>query len=60
MRTCDVCGQEMTEGFVVESITHEYYCSKKCRSEKMSDDSYEELYDEGVAYWTEFEDDMED
>jgi hypothetical protein len=50
----------MTEGFVVESITHEYYCSKKCRSEKMSDDSYEELYDEGVAYWTEFEDDMED
>lgn len=50
----------MADGFVVGTIIPLYYCSKKCRDSEMTEEEYEERYHEGEAYWTEFQDDMQD
>lgn len=52
---CTVCNKEMSEGYVVNDGL-ENYCSKECLNTKITDDEYKQLYEEGYAYWTTFED----
>lgn len=51
MRTCNVCGKPMTDGFCVEDGI-EYYCSDECLHKVYTDGEYEKMcvYDE--IYWT--------
>jgi len=55
MRTCDECGDEMFEGFVIDGME---YCSEECR-DKNIEVPYEELYelDPDSYYWTAWEED---
>lgn len=54
-RFCNSCGNELNyQGYVIDDET-KYYCSEKCLFERIGEDDYLELYDEGLAYWTEFE-----
>ncbi len=59
-RVCNTCDQELGfDGFVVDDGT-EYYCSEECLYKRITEEEYIELYEEGLAYWTEFEEDEED
>ena len=53
IRVCSECGKPMTEGFCIEDGA-EYYCSEDCLHKNLSDEEYENLYDEGRgnSYWT--------
>lgn len=55
-RSCNACGKAMSEGYCIEGGM-EYYCSKVCLNTEISDEEFEELYDdgEGDSYWTEWE-----
>ncbi len=52
---CTVCNKEMSEGYVINDGL-ENYCSKKCLDTEITDDEYNQLYEEGYAFWTTFED----
>lgn len=56
VRSCNACGKAMSEGYCIEGGM-EYYCSKVCLNTEISDEEFEELYDdgEGDSYWTEWE-----
>jgi hypothetical protein len=55
IRKCNLCNNDLNyEGYVIDDGT-EYYCSEKCLHERIGEKEYLELYDEGLAYWTEFE-----
>lgn len=54
VRRCDVCGRFMAEGYVIND-GEEYFCSDGCRRKRMPDEEYGKLYDEGCAYYTEWE-----
>lgn len=53
VRACSECGKPMTEGFCIEDGA-EYYCSEDCLHKNLSDEKYENLYDDGRgnSYWT--------
>ena len=53
IRVCSECGKPITEGFCIEDGA-EYYCSEDCLHKNLSDEEYENLYDEGRgnSYWT--------
>lgn len=53
IRVCSECGKPMTEGFCIEDGA-EYYCSEDCLHKNLSDEEYENLYDDGRgnSYWT--------
>ena len=55
-RHCTECGEEMTEGYCIESGL-EYYCSDECLHKNISEEEYERLYDNGNgdSYWTQWE-----
>lgn len=53
-RICDACGKEMTSGYVIGD-GEEYYCSDECLYEYYSEEEYDELCQNGSAYWTEWE-----
>jgi len=55
MRTCEVCGKEMQEGYYVENF--EYFCSDDCLHTKYSKEEYETMYDENMAFYTTWEED---
>ena len=58
MRTCSHCGMfPMMEGYCIEQGC-EYYCSDECLHANMSQEDYEQLYDNGNgdSFWTEWED----
>lgn len=55
MRFCDVCGRPMRDGFVVNDGDR-YYCSEGCLHEDYTEEEYKEMYSQGYAYWTEWED----
>lgn len=58
MRTCKKCGKEhLTEGFVFGDGDY-YYCSEECLFEDMTEQEYIDLYEDGYAYWTEWEDEV--
>jgi hypothetical protein len=59
-RVCNLCGNHLNyEGYVIDDGT-EYYCSEKCLFERIGEEEYLELYEEGLAYWTEFEEEEEE
>ena len=53
VRACSECGKPMTEGYCIEDGA-EYYCSEDCLHKNLSDEEYENLYDDGRgnSYWT--------
>lgn len=55
-RTCDECNKEMTKGYCIENGMA-YYCSEKCLHKNMTEEEFNELYDNGNgdSYWTEWE-----
>ena len=53
IRCCSECGNPMYEGFCIESGA-EYYCSEECLQKHLSEEEYNDLYDDGKgdSYWT--------
>jgi hypothetical protein len=53
IRVCSECGKPMTEGFCIEDGA-EYYCSEECLHKNLTEEEYENLYDEGRgnSYYT--------
>ena len=51
-RICDECGMPMIEGYVVDGC--ETYCSDDCLHKHLSDEEFNEHYDngDGDTYWT--------
>ena len=51
-RVCDECGKPMIEGYVVDGC--EMYCSDECLHKHLTDEEFEEQYDNGNGdtYWT--------
>jgi hypothetical protein len=59
IRKCNLCDNHLNgEGYVIDDGT-EYYCSEKCLHERVGKEDYLELYNEGLAYWTTFEEEEE-
>ena len=57
-RRCSVCGKPMNEGFYIEP--HDVYlCDKECMVQAISEAEYEEMYEDGLAYWTQWDEDEE-
>lgn len=56
IRQCDVCKAYMIEGCCVEN-GEAYYCSQECMYQEMTQEEFDELYDngEGSTYWTDWE-----
>lgn len=54
-RVCNVCGMEMSFGFVVDDGM-EYYCCESCLATKYSRQQWNKIYAEDRGYWTEWED----
>ena len=52
LRVCDECGKPMIEGYVVDGC--DTYCSDECLHKNLTDEEYEELYEDGNGdtYWT--------
>ena len=50
---CSECSKPMTEGYCIENGA-EYYCSEECLHKNLTDEEYENLYDEGRgdSYYT--------
>ncbi len=53
IRVCSECSKPMTEGYCIENGA-EYYCSEECLHKNLTDEEYENLYDDGRgnSYWT--------
>lgn len=51
-RVCEQCGKPMIEGYLVDGC--DTYCSDECLHQHLSDDEFNELFDEGNGntYWT--------
>ena len=52
-RCCSHCRKPMYEGFCIEDGA-EYYCSEECLHKHLTEEEYDNLYDEGRgnSYWT--------
>lgn len=50
--TCHHCKEELTEGYTLNELIN---VCEVCLDEHVSDDEYNQMYDEGNAYWTEFD-----
>lgn len=61
VRHCDECGKEMWDGYCIENGI-EYYCSEECLHKNISEEYFEELYDngDGDSYWTEWYEEQEE
>ena len=61
IRTCDECGDHMTEGFVVDGGC-EYYCSQECLHKHYTPEEWADMYGDGNtdSYWTEWEQEQEE
>ena len=53
IRVCSECSKPMTEGYCIENGA-EYYCSEECLHKNLTNEEYENLYDEGRgdSYYT--------
>lgn len=58
MRTCDICGKPMLDGFCIRDGM-EYFCSDECLRKVYTEEEYQELYDSDQAYWTTWYDEFE-
>ena len=54
-RICAICGANLTSGYVIDDGL-EYYCSDDCLHGAYSKAEYDELFQEGRAYWTKWDD----
>ena len=52
-RECTECHDVITEGYAIHN-GEEYYCSDECLSKNYRDNEFDELYEQGDSYWTEF------
>lgn len=52
-RCCSECGSPMYEGYCIENGA-EHYCSEECLHKHLSEEEYNDLYDDGKgdSYWT--------
>lgn len=59
VRHCNECGKEMWEGFCIEGGL-KYYCSEECLYKNLTEEEYEELYDNGNgdSYYTDWYDEL--
>jgi len=55
-RKCDKCNKVFNEGYCIEG-GEEYYCSKECLLKVMTEEEFDDLYDNGNgdSYWTSWE-----
>ena len=53
VRRCSECGRVMYEGYCVDDGM-EYYCSDECLEKHFTAEEWEQAYDEGWGYWTEW------
>lgn len=53
-RVCNVCGQPMLEGYVIDDGV-EYYCCDDCLHSAYTEEEYIELCMNDLAYWTQWE-----
>lgn len=61
MRKCSKCGKKMESGFIYEfGFELIYYCSEDCLHEDFTQEEYEELYEGGHAFYTEWEEEEEE
>ena len=51
-RICDVCGEPMLDGFLVDGARH--FCSEECLHKVMTDEEYMEYFkhDDNDTFWT--------
>lgn len=54
MRYCTECGKPMLSGYCIHDGL-EYYCSDECLGKHYTDEEYMFMYEDDVAYWTEWE-----
>lgn len=60
MRVCKICGEvNFLEGYCVNDGL-EYYCSTECLEHDYTEQEWERAYEEGWAYWTEWQEDEEE
>ena len=52
-RYCSECGREMSCGYVIND-GEQYFCSDQCLHMNISEEEYEDLVQEDLAYWTEW------
>ena len=52
-RICTNCGEVMNSGYVIND-GEEYFCSDDCLYGYYSDQEYQELCENDLAYWTEW------
>ena len=57
VRICSECKKIMHDGYVIDNGL-EYYCSDECLHKNITEEEYQELYDDGNgdSYWTMWED----
>ncbi len=53
LRVCSVCNTVMDAGYYVEGP--EYFCSDACLHTRYTDEEYQQMYEDDVAYYTEWE-----
>lgn len=60
MRVCKICGEvNFLEGYCVNDGL-EYYCSTECLEHDYTVEEWERAYEDGWAYWTQWEEDEEE
>ena len=59
MRTCKICGKgPLLEGFCIDDGLY-YYCSTDCLGHDYTPQEWDEAYNDGWGYWTQWDDDDE-
>lgn len=53
-RVCKVCGKRMWQGYCIDDGA-KYFCSDDCLLQEMTQEEYDELFEEDAAYWTEWD-----
>lgn len=57
-RVCENCGKEIKDsGFVLDPGTT-FFCDENCLFEIVSPEDYEKMTSEGLAYFTKFEEEI--
>lgn len=57
IRYCSACHKQMTQGYCIENGV-DYACNVECLHQLMTQEEFDELYDDGNGdtYWTEWDD----
>lgn len=52
-RQCDACLKEMNEGYCIDDGL-EYYCCDECLHSVFTQEEYNQAYENGYGYWTQW------